>query len=522
MKIANKKVIRRVTLRSLKENRNHTFFTILAIMLSTAMISAVCGFAASGRKMLFDLMGKDILRAGQYIAMVYIAAAVFGVVIVATSVIIASNAFRVSAGERTKQFGLLRSIGATKKQITAAVAYEGIFLCAVGIPLGLLLGNAIHLIGTGVTETLFTEVNASGIVNSAAGLHFSYVFSWEATALAVIVSFFTVLASAWLPAGKAARISPIDAIRQSGETCATGKSVKHSFNQRFLKLLFGCEGALAAKYVKRSRRSYRATVMALCISIVLFMAGSFFGSVMESSMAAAMPYAGVTAVAEYISTEEHRLPLETVELVTNRLAEFPGVSIHMDEKAEDGSILTGWLAETEDPAGFMSYAKPVLEELIGAPQNDEYRFNMYDASTITAGQRALTLAVRIFMFGFVALLVMIAVTNIVSTVVTNIRLRNREFALLRGIGMSKKNLSKMLRYEGLLSSVRALLFGIPLGSALVAALYFDAMQSAEFPFEYPWSAALISVVGVLAIVLVTTRIAERKIGRLSVIEALRE
>jgi putative ABC transport system permease protein len=117
---------------------------------------------------------------------------------------------------------------------------------------------------------------------------------------------------------------------------------------------------------------------------------------------------------------------------------------------------------------------------------------------------------------------MIAVTNIVSTVVTNIRLRTREFALLRGIGMSKKNLSKMLRYEGLLSSVRALLFGIPIGSALVAALYFDAMQSAEFPFEYPWLAVLVSVVGVLAIVFATTRIAERKIGKLSVIEALRE
>jgi putative ABC transport system permease protein len=252
------------------------------------------------------------------------------------------------------------------------------------------------------------------------------------------------------------------------------------------------------------------------------MAGSFFGSVMESSMAAAMPYAGVTAVAEYISAEEYRLPPATVESVTSRLAAFPDAVIHVDEKAEDGAVLTGWLAETEDSAGFMAYAESVLEDVIGAPQNGEYRFNTYDASTITAGQRALTLAVRIFMFGFVALLVMIAVTNIVSTVVTNIRLRKREFALLRGIGMSKKNLSKMLRYESLLSSVRALLFGIPLGSALVAILYFDSMQSAEFPFEYPWLAAVISVAGVLAIVFAATKIAERKIGKLSVIEALRE
>jgi putative ABC transport system permease protein len=228
-------------------------------------------------------------------------------------------------------------------------------------------------------------------------------------------------------------------------------------------------------------------------------------------------------VAEYISSEEYRLPAEMVELVTSRLSEFPDAVIHVDEKkAEDGSSLTGWLAETEDSAGFMAYAQYVLADVIGVPQGGEYRFNMYDASTITAGQRALTLAVRIFMFGFVTLLIMIAVTNIVSTVVTNIRLRNREFALLRGIGMSKKNLSKMLRYEGFLSSVRALLFGIPLGSALVAILYFDSMQSAKFPFEYPWLAAIFSVVGVLAIVFATTNIAERKIGKLSVIEALKE
>jgi ABC-type antimicrobial peptide transport system permease subunit len=512
-------VIRRVTLRSLKENRNHTFFTVLAITLSAAMISAVCGFAASGRKMLFDLMGKDILRAEQYVSMVYVAAAVFGVIIVATSIIIASNAFRVSAGERIKQFGLLGSIGATKKQITAAVVYEGVFLCAAGIPLGLLLGNIIHLIGAGITETLFAQVNASGIVNSAAGLHFRYVFSLEATALAVIVSFFTVLISAWLPARKAAKISPIDAIRQSGEIKVAGKSVRLF---PLTKLLFGCEGALAAKYVKRGRCGYRATVTALCVSIVLFMAGSFFGSVMEASMSAAMPYAGVTAVAEYISAEEYRLPAETVELVTGKLAAFPGAVIHPDEKAEDGLILTGWLAETEDAAGFMAYAESVLADVIGAPQGGEYSFNTYDASKITAGQRAITLATGIFVFGFVALLVMIAVTNIVSAVVTNIRLRNREFALLRGIGMSRKNLSKMLRCESLLSSGRALLFGLPLGSVFVFILYSGFTRSGELPFAYPWLAALISVAGVLAIVFTATKIAERKIDRLSVIEALRE
>jgi hypothetical protein len=77
MRVANKKVIRRVTLRSLAKNRSHTFFTVFALALSVAMISAVCGFAASGRKMLFDFMGKDIMEAAAYTAMLFTVMAVF-------------------------------------------------------------------------------------------------------------------------------------------------------------------------------------------------------------------------------------------------------------------------------------------------------------------------------------------------------------------------------------------------------------------------------------------------------------
>ena len=516
MNVANKKVIRRVTWRSLRENRNHTIFTILAIMLSSAMISAVCGFAASGRKMLFDIMGEDILQAERYTVVVYTIAAVFGAIIVATSVIIASNAFRVSAGERTAQFGLLKTIGATKKQITAAVVYEGVFLCAAGIPLGLLLGNIIHLAGAGITDLLFADVNAARMLNSAAELRFAYVFSWEAAALAVFVSFFTVLFSAWLPARGAAKIPPIDAIRQSVDI--KQKTVTIS---PLSEALFGCEGALAAKYVKRGRRGYRSTVAALSVSIVLFMAGAFFGECMELSMRATMPYAGIMVVAEYISFGEYRLPPETVELLGNKFAEFPGVVLRIDERTENGLTSTGWLAETRDAAGFMAYAESAFEEVVGAPKDSEYNFSVYDASKITAGQRAITLAVRMFTFGFIALLTLIAITNIISTVVSNMRLRSRDFALLRSIGMSKRNFSKMLRYESVLSSARALLYGVPLGSASVFAIYYGLLQSAEFPFAYPWAAVAISVAGMLIMVFAATKIGERKLNRLNVIEALR-
>jgi putative ABC transport system permease protein len=132
------------------------------------------------------------------------------------------------------------------------------------------------------------------------------------------------------------------------------------------------------------------------------------------------------------------------------------------------------------------------------------------------------LAVRLFAYGLVALLTLIAVTNLIITVITNMRLQTREFALLRGIGMSQETCSKRLRYENLLSWARALLYGVLLGSATAYVLYTGFMQSAKFGFAYRWDAVAIAVVGVLVIVFAATETAEGRIRRLSVIETLRE
>ncbi|MDR1034235.1 MAG: FtsX-like permease family protein [Bifidobacteriaceae bacterium] len=426
MKTGSKQVIRRIAFRSLGEKRSNTFFTIAAIALSTAMILATAGFAVSGRKMVLDATEKDVLESGQYFAMIYGLAGVIGAIIVATSVIIASNAFRVSAGERIKQFGLLKSIGATKAEIEYLVIYEGVLLCAIGIPTGGLLGNAIHFIGASIVERAFNEMTASGMVmESGTGLHFYYVFSWEATLLAALVAFCTVIFSAWLPARKVAKITAIDAMRQREKRVVTDKSVRIF---PVVQRLFGCEGMLAAKYVKLNRRSFRATVAVLSASIVLFMVGSYFGDLIETSLAIELP----------------------------------------------------------------------------------------DSDKVT-GQKAFVLAIRFFVIGFVTLLTLIAATNVVSTIITNMRLRAREIALLRGIGMSKRNFAKMLTYESAMSFINALLIGVFLGSALVAFLYVDSMQSAEFPFEYPWVSVIISAVGVLVVMSGATVIAARSTNSESIV-----
>ena len=185
------------------------------------------------------------------------------------------SAFSISLSERTKQMGLLKSIGATKKQIRHSVIFEACVLCAAGIPLGLAAG----LGGIGITlhgiSGWMGKLWAGGETTS---LHL--VVTWQAILIAVIISFITVLISAMIPASKAVRIPAIQAIRQSDEIKLRGDKVRTS---RLTYKLFGFSGMLASKNFKRNRKKYRTTVFSLFISIVLFVSATSFSAYMKAS-----------------------------------------------------------------------------------------------------------------------------------------------------------------------------------------------------------------------------------------------
>ena len=120
------------------------------------------------------------------------------------------SAFSISLSERTKQMGLLKSIGATRKQIRHSVIFEACVLCAAGIPLGLIAG----LGGIGITLHVISGwMGKLWSAGETVDLHL--VVTWQSILIAVIVSFITVLISAMIPASKAVRIPAIQAIRQS-------------------------------------------------------------------------------------------------------------------------------------------------------------------------------------------------------------------------------------------------------------------------------------------------------------------
>lgn len=220
------------------------------------------------------LLYSGASRHASFYTVLYGLAAILIGLIMFGSVSLIYNAFAISVSERTRQFGLLSSVGATKWQLRRSVLFEALAVSAIGIPLGLAAGVA----GIGVTLALVGDVFAS---MSAGEIPLSLHVSWPALVIAAAIAVLTVLISAWIPSRRATRITAIEAIRQSGDVAARAKAVKTG---RLTYKLFGLEGMIAKKHFKRSRKKYRATVVSLFMSIVLFVSASSFCRYLSDSV----------------------------------------------------------------------------------------------------------------------------------------------------------------------------------------------------------------------------------------------
>ena len=134
----------------------------------------------------------------------------------------------------------------------------------------------------------------------------------------------------------------------------------------------------------------------------------------------------------------------------------------------------------------------------------------------------MVLIVSIFLYGFIAVITLIGVTNIFNTITTNMALRSREFAMLKAIGMTKKEFNKMIRLESILYGLKSLLIGIPIGLLLTYAIHKALTNTLETPYAFPLTAILISIIFVFIIVYMTMRYSLKKINKQNIIETIRE
>lgn len=178
--------------------------------------------------------------------------------------IVIYNSFAISVMERKKQFGLFSSIGATKKQIRHTVIFEAIIVGTIGIVIGILAG----IIGIDIVLKI-TNSKLPDMFNEEIRLAVYPIF----IIIPVIYMIITILASAFIPAHRASKISPIEAIRLNDDIKVSKRKIK---TNPLTRILFGIEGELALKNIKRNKKKYRITIISLIISIVLFVAFSTF------------------------------------------------------------------------------------------------------------------------------------------------------------------------------------------------------------------------------------------------------
>lgn len=197
-----------------------------------------------------------------------------GLIIMVGSVSLIYNAFSISVSERTRHFGLLSSVGATKKQIRQSVYFEALSLAAIGIPLGLLFGY----LGTAVTLQFTTGLVDQLLAGASEGnIHLTATPSIWGFAAAALVALLTVLISAGIPARRAMKVSPMASIRQVQDYHLPNKGLKPG-----KKSIWGFPGMLSGQYYRVSRKKYRAVILSLTISFVLFVSAACFTRELQS------------------------------------------------------------------------------------------------------------------------------------------------------------------------------------------------------------------------------------------------
>lgn len=619
-------------------------------------------------------------RYENFYSFLYGFAAVVILIIIFGSVALIYNAFSISVGERTKQFGLLVSVGATKRQIRSMVFHEAMVLAGIGIPIGILCG-----IG-GISVTLYILRGAlHSLIDGR--IDMTVHISWTSVLSAVVIALLTVLISAWVPARRATKVSAVDAIRQNQDICQPKKAVRVS---KATYRLFGLEGVLASKQFRRSKKRYRATVISLFMSVVLFISASSFSMYLTNAVGGvyieepfdlvcdlyaetpkeAVPVfealaktPGVTQASYYrqdtqyftapaedfdksyrtflgiqpgeevwLTQNDHDVrlcfvqdtvfeaylqsqaldpaqymnpeaPLAVVyddlrafngkyydysilkpsvsQLTLRRPDPVEGYVFSHVEMDESGEMVCCYYNEVGDkkqfpadessekvplalgkrvkelPFGISSqvsglmllYPFSAMDQLVQEQENQqedlrcafeaedhravademekileqqmEVGGSLSDLRETSESDRNMLLIIRVFSYGFIILISLIAVANVFNTISTNIALRRREFAILRSVGMTSRGMRRMMNYECLLYGLRSLAIGLPVSAVTTYLIYRVYCNGVGAAFQMPWTAVAIAVGSVFLVVFSTMLYAIRKVSGENPIDDMR-
>ncbi len=561
------------------------------------------------------------------------------------SVFLIYNSFNISLNERTHQFGILMSVGATEKQLRNSVLFEGICIGIIGIPIGILVGiPSIKLVLSLVAK------NFANVIYDNVPL--TLAVSVPTLVVASVISIITILISAYIPAKKAASIPVMECIRQTNEVKVEAKKIRTS---KVTERLYGLEETLALKNFKRNKQRYRSIILSLTLSVVLFVTASSFGTylnqiaesssvvveeydicfytrdmeenellqlyaetrtadgVTESSYQALSTYSSVLNTSDlsshffdelgqpigYDGASEKVEVFLDIQFVEDRVYQnlLQGLNLSPEEyTGQDdkmimvGILPNGWYMQeqpmefnlqsetgnqtktiratfvqdypdllpaergewsgytlmviapfqvkaqfdkldatikptklgmtykSENPGGSTSKIQEIID---GAGITADY--NLYNIYEILEQNRNINFIVNLFSVVFIIMISLIAIANVFNTISTNIKLRRRELAMLRSVGMSDRDFNKMMGFECVLYGARTMLWGLPISGALSYLIYRGMLSGGgNIDFIFPWSSMGGSILGVFIVVFITMLYAVSKIKRENIIDALRD
>ena len=213
---------------------------------------------------------EHLLRLQGASAYSHINNSIYMIIIIVTALVVICtiatvyNAFSISISERKKQFGILNSIGATKSQIIKLVFIEAFIVSVIAIPIGIVCGTIS-------IDLVFRFIQRFFENSFIADMNLRVVYNPYIIIGSILIVLITIGISAILPAITAAKISPLEAIKNSSNL-KIGK-VKDS---KIVRFIFKTEGVLAYKNLRRNKKKFRITLFSLIISVVIFISFSGF------------------------------------------------------------------------------------------------------------------------------------------------------------------------------------------------------------------------------------------------------
>ncbi len=658
------KITKKLAWNQIKRNRYRTIGAISAILLSTALTTAVFCFATSAITMLDSFFGGEFgTYGGAYQNLLLVPAIPFAALIFVMSVTVISNVFQASANQRMNEFGILKCVGGTTKQIKETVIYESIWLSILGIPLGLVCGLGIAFLGVQITGLFIDEMNelSQSIIMRPISMELSFSITPTALVVSALLSFFTVVYSAYRPAKKAGKITALSCIRGVEDVEIAEMEVQ---SKNWIKKSFGFEGILADRNITRNKASFRPTFKAISLGITLMLCtGSL---VLQANQLKEYMDPGMDDImVDYVSNRRYEInevtgreeailekPIQSrdAELVRQRLLEYGDIEVigfgcdnetyhvDMDRKylttqmqeamkdcvedeieltvdlivldfasyeklCQEAKVSTGsnillnyykyndngkmkhietfsellteidlqkaggeittvsvdaflsesqvpvhligvnenpirlvvpeaevrwydWYCNPEDEQAYIEYAKSVKEEFFPSNTEDSYAQEGFSVriSRVDTVVRVLNIAIVItefIIYGFVGILLLIGLVSVISTLSTNVMMRAREFAILKSVGMTTEGLQKMLFSESIICTLKAIVWGVPLGIFIPYAINVVVRRAFPIVYEVPWGLLLASIIAIFSLILAVTFGAVHKLRKQNLIESIR-